>query len=322
MLNSDDPGALYFSKVPVPGIYSIMPNKKRYLVALKPIRKVDSEGIFSAHSEEYISKSYTPTSYVSYANAPKFLVRRLTSQQPREGFPALFESVTSSSSSSNTDVSTSSNSSNITNISTSSKASNNTLSSSVSSLISTRSIKFVDSKTSPQQEILHHTSSKHSKLDNNHHNTVSKTLISSTLSHNKGAKLQKCDINGYKPLHKPLRIELCRMLDRWMFKSEIEERQLNTMVCACDHKDPRKCKKGVWRDFLALDDAFSWVMVGKKEEKKGENERVLYCLDVVTDCMRKQDQVEVGRSSKVLSKAGNTGNCFFNDSADYVCLSF
>jgi len=107
-----------------------------------------------------------------------------------------------------------------------------------------------------------------------------------------------------------------------MFKSEIEERQLNTIVCACNHQDPRSCKKGVWREFLALDDAFSWVMVGKKEEKKGEGERVLYCLDEVSDCMRKQDQVEVERSRKSLSKAGNTGNCFFNDSADYVCFIF
>ena len=275
-----------------------MPNKKRYLVALKPNGKFDNECIFSSHQHfesQLYDTSYSRSAISSNSSSQSDLTT--SENTPR--------SSTSSNSSSQTDISTASNSSRST----------------ASSVLSTRSIRFAEEKTAAQEQPK---PTKHNKLDYHHQKTASKTSLSSTLSKNKAAKLQKCDINGYKPLHKPLRIKFCKILDRWMFKSEIQERMLNTVVCPCEHRDPRCCKNSVWKDFAALDDAFSWVMIKKGEEKNVNGERVMYCVDEETNCMRKQDKLEAEKSCKRLElvEEGSKRNMFFDDGSDYVCFPF
>lgn len=109
-----------------------------------------------------------------------------------------------------------------------------------------------------------------------------------------------------------------------MFNSEIEERLLNTIVCPCDHRNPKACKKAAWKDFIALDDGVSWVMLKGEEEKMVDGVSFLYCVDEETDCMRKQNNVEVERSRRVLEecKGGKWRNMFFDDAADYVSFVF
>jgi hypothetical protein len=141
-------------------------------------------------------------------------------------------------------------------------------------------------------------------------------------------KLQKCDINGYKALRKPLLIKFNETLNRWMFSTEIEQRTITTLMCAsasCGEKYPMLCGKGVWRELIALDDGFSWVVVGEKKcgktvtGKRGS--AILYCVDEKTQCMRRQDRLESELSKAALEMAKETPrNVFCDEEADYVSL--
>jgi hypothetical protein len=75
--------------------------------------------------------------------------------------------------------------------------------------------------------------------------------------------LEQIDIIGYRFLNKPLEVEFNRVLKRWMFCSEVKERSVVSLMCAdlcCMEKDPMICGKPVWRKVFALDDGESYVV--------------------------------------------------------------
>ncbi|KUJ22142.1 uncharacterized protein LY89DRAFT_681460 [Mollisia scopiformis] len=142
--------------------------------------------------------------------------------------------------------------------------------------------------------------------------------------------IEKVDLNGYKFLRQPLRIEYCQITKRWMFSSEIRTRKVIVPMCRdlnCMAKDMSLCGKTVDMELFCLDDAESWVVIGKGgrghlsrrwEKHLGENGR-LYCVDEKTECMRRQTVEEVKASRLRLEREkGKFG--FFEEDASYMAV--
>ncbi|KAE8441780.1 hypothetical protein EG329_004292 [Mollisiaceae sp. DMI_Dod_QoI] len=125
--------------------------------------------------------------------------------------------------------------------------------------------------------------------------------------------IEKIDINGYKFLERPLRIEYCDITERWMFSSEIRCRKVIAPMCKnvnCMARDMNLCEKTVDMELFCLDDAESWVIIGKAKYRAipkiwrpyvGESGR-LYCVDEKTECIRRQTFEEVKASRLRLTR--------------------
>jgi hypothetical protein len=208
---------LYYSTVPVPGIYAITAHRRHYLVAIRPIKgKKDTENIF-----EIGRKSYNDTT--------------LRSKMDRTygAFP-------------------------------------------------------------------HQKSPFRNHLITKHSNCFSPLL--KCIGYRGESRIQEVDINGFKRLAQPLRIEFCAITKRWMFSSEIKSRTVKVLMCrdiTCMRKSHEGCERKIRRKMFVLDDGHSWVEVGKFGKGKID---VLFTVDTETECMRRQSKEEKRASNLRLER--------------------
>jgi hypothetical protein len=141
----------------------------------------------------------------------------------------------------------------------------------------------------------------------------------SSLLHLRGNKkcgIQQIDINGFKNLRRPLRVEFCSITKRWMFSNEIATRTEKVPMCSditCMKRSHEKCAGEIWRKFFVLDDGHSWVLVGNAG--KG----ALFRVDEETECMRRQCMEEVRVSKWHLEREeGRFLEC--DETAEYMPL--
>jgi hypothetical protein len=107
------------------------------------------------------------------------------------------------------------------------------------------------------------------------------------------SRLQEVDIDGFKCLSRPLRIEFCAITKRWMFSSEIKIRIEEVLMCediTCMRRTHEGCKREIWRNMFVLDDGYSWVEVGRLGKGKMH---VMFRVDDETQCMRRQSKEEM-----------------------------
>jgi len=310
---------LYFSRQPVPGIYAKTKHNKRYLVALKGNSKKDTENIF-IHNKE---ANYDLDNL-------KELDKVLTPAQMKEiHFTNRISTESSASGSSDWDKngryddwSWEKDGRPIVTTLISVNRPRSCNSSKVSIISANRPVH------SPSY-ILNGTGGpclhQKSPFRKQHRNKRSMSPSHLRISHGRSyhEKVNQIDINGYRFLRKPLEIEYCDILGRWIFSEELKMRTVKVEMCKrvdCIEKDPRTCGKMFKRELLCLDDCVSWVLLEKtwlgrlfdscsrKEKRCGYGEGVnsgskrlnLYVVDDETEGMRRQSVEESNRSWKAL----------------------
>jgi hypothetical protein len=131
------------------------------------------------------------------------------------------------------------------------------------------------------------------------------------------SRVQEVDIDGFKRLSHPLRIEFCGITKRWMFSSEIKIRTEKVLMCeniTCMGRTYDDCEREIWRKMFVLDDGYSWVEVGGRGKGKMH---VLFRVDDETQCMKQQSKEEMKVSQWYLER--EKGRFLEHDeNADYM----
>ncbi|KAE9372307.1 hypothetical protein N431DRAFT_504755 [Stipitochalara longipes BDJ] len=286
---------LYYSKEPIPGIYAITANRSHYLVAIRPVKgKKDTENIFKSAKN-------------SYDDA----ILRTKADKANQITTSSLSKIFSFSSTQTTLIGDIDNKKDY------------TLGSSFTRLEHIKILQHDKPKHSKNYVLFGTGNAPHQKspfrnhLVTKHDNRISPLL--NLLGYHGESKLQEVDINGFKKLRQPLRIQFCSITQRWMFSSEIKTRTERVLVCkdsTCMKKSHEDCGKEIWRKMFALDDGYSWVEVGKLGNGK---KSVLYRVDGETECMRRQSKEEMIVSMWHLEREnGRFLEC--DESAGYMSL--
>jgi hypothetical protein len=208
---------LYYSTVPLPGIYAITAHRRHYLVAIRPIKgKQDTEHIFEPGRKTYDDKTL------------RSKIDRINAVLPHQKSP-----------------------------------------------------------------FRNHLITKHS-------NYFSPLL--NCVGYHGESRIQEVDINGFKRLARPLRIEFCSITNRWMFTSEIKSRTARVLMCrdiTCMRRRHEDCERNYGRKMFVLDDGYSWVEIGRFGREKMD---VLFTVDETTECMRRQSKAETKVSNWLLER--------------------
>lgn len=208
---------LYYSTLPVPGIYAITAHRRHYLVAIRPIKgKQDTEHIFEIGRKTYDDKTL------------RSKINRTNGALPHQ--KSLFRN----------------------------------------------------------------------HLITKHNNCFSPLL--NCVGYHGESRIQELDINGFKRLARPLRIEFCSITKRWMFTSEIKSRTVNVRMCrdiTCMRRSHEDCERNMGRKMFVLDDGYSWVEIGRFGKEKMD---VLFTVDQKTECMRRQSKEEMKVSNWYLGR--------------------
>jgi hypothetical protein len=300
---------IYYSTVPMPGIYAITADKRHYLVAIRPQKgKKDTEGIFVPPKESW----NVPKWEVESCNSMSREVTSQTAECSKNGKEnsnyskdALFTTAQTTTGSRYPSIKT------VESYCLFCKSSRST----VIGGKHVYSVEFIVNGTGghlPQQK-----SAFRKQIYDRSHHRISSFFH---LDRNRGkCGIQEVDINGFKRLRRPLRIEFCCITKRWMFSTELQIRTEIVLVCSditCVRKSHEACKEEVWRKMFVLDDGYSWVLV--KSGGKGKK-GVLYRVDEETECMRRQSREEMTVSKWFLEKA--RGRLLeYGEEADYMAV--
>lgn len=283
---------LYYSTAPIPGIYAVTANGRQYLVAIKPIKgKKDTENIFEPAKKCYDNAILRSKAAKSNQVTSNINIRKLSFSSSR----------------------------------TTLNGGNNDKKD--YSFTQPQHVKILrqDKPIHSKEHILFGTggNAPHQKspfrncLITKHYNRHSPFLDFPGYCRESG--LQEADINGFKKLRQPLRIEFCSITKRWMFSSEIKIRSEGTLMCQnskCMRSSHEPCEKQTWRKMFALDDGYSWVEVGMFRKRKGN---AMFRVDDETQCMRRQSKEEVKVSTWYLEREmGRFLECDVN--TDYMSL--
>jgi hypothetical protein len=317
--NANDP-ELYFSRQPVPGIYAKTKRKKRYLVALKGSSKRDTENIF-VHSKKEANSDLDKLKELDKVLAP--------AETKETNFTNRISIEGSASSNSDCDKNGRYDDWSLENdrrpILTTMISVNRprSCSSSKASIISANrpvhSPSYILNGTGGPY--LHQQSPFRKKHQNRRSVSPSHLYISHERFYHE--KVNHVDINEHKFLRKPLEIEYCDILGRWIFSAELRMRTVKVEMykrVSYIKKDPRTYRKTCKRELLCLDDCVSWVLLDKtwlgrlsdscsgKEKRRGYGQGAnsglkgldLYIVDDETEGMRRQSAEESSTSWKAL----------------------
>ncbi|KAH7419285.1 hypothetical protein BKA64DRAFT_12988 [Cadophora sp. MPI-SDFR-AT-0126] len=291
---------LFFCREPITGIYAISPRGKRYLVAMKPKRNPDVDGIFQktrnsiCGESELAKKVTTPTSetteYIKstelYDENAKTIVKVTVTELPRDVSPSS-TTTTSTHTSPNTHCT-----------STSSSCSPCKKSPVVPTDKPVNTVDYIMNNTG----VLPHQKSPFGKESHRYlRQSRSPTRSAKT-------KISQIDLNGYRFLKKPVQVEYNNILGRWMFCSEVKARTVSAPMyrsITCMESDMRVCGKPVYRDLFALDDGVPWVVGNAKRKDPYKDGEFLFTMDMVDDewaLPRRQRMQEVEESRALLEK--------------------
>ncbi|PVH89663.1 hypothetical protein DL98DRAFT_579450 [Cadophora sp. DSE1049] len=295
---------LYFGREPVTGIYAVSTGR-RYLVAIKPKRKPDVDGIFQTtrnnslwRKSEPAKKNITRTGEITeytqstelYDENAKTIVKVTVTELPRDASPSSTTSTIS-----RTSTHTPSNK-----YCTSTKCSWSTCKKSPIVPIDkpVNSIDYIMNNTG----VLPHQKSPFGKDCHRY--------LRQSRSPTRSAKpeISQIDLNGYRFLAKPLQVEYNNILSRWMFSCEVKARTMSAPMCrslTCMETDMRVCGKTVYRDLFVLDDGVSWVVGNAKRKTPYKDGEFLFKIDMVVDewgLPRRQTMQEVEESRVLLEK--------------------
>lgn len=89
---------------------------------------------------------------------------------------------------------------------------------------------------------------------------------------------------GYRRVVEPLKVQYNKVLERWMFKTEIEERTIRIYMCTSEKCESERHEHCAWqcakacgslkcgtlieREMFALDDAKTWIITGDLKSRK------------------------------------------------------
>jgi hypothetical protein len=287
---------LYYSPVPIPGIYAIAANRRHYLIAIKPVKgKNDTENIFEPAKKschDLIIRSNADKANQIISNN---LSRKLSFSSTRT-----------------------------------------TLNGDIDDekdcffgchFAHPEYVKVLeqDKPTHSKKHILYGTEGHdpHQKLP--FRNCLRKkqdsrlSQLLDFLGYRGESRLQEADMDGFRKLRILLRIKFCSLTRRWMFSSEIKIRTEEVLMCEdimCMRRSHEGCEREIWRKMFALDDGYSWAEVGRLERRKGNG---LFRVDDETEYMRRQSKEEVRVSEWCLERAKER---FLEDDeeADYMSL--
>jgi hypothetical protein len=286
---------LYFSTVPIPGIYAITANRRHYLIAIKPIKgKSNAENIFkpakkSCHDPTIRSNADKANQIISNNLSRKlsFSSTRTTLNGDIDDKKDCFFGY---------------------------RFTHPEYVKVLEQDKPTHSKKYVPFGTGGHGP--HQKSPFRNYLSKKQDNRLSQLL--DFLGYRGESRLQEADMNGFRKLRNPLRIKFCSLTRRWMFSSEIKIRTEEVLMCediTCMRRSHEGCEKEIWRKMFALDDGYSWVEVGRLGRRKGNG---LFGVDDETGCMR-QSKEEVRVSEWYLEREKER---FLEDDkeADYMSL--
>ena len=287
---------LYYSTTPVPGIYAITANRRHYLVAIRAVKgKKDTENMF-----EPVKNSYDDAILRSKAAKANQIITNTLSR--RFSFSSSRTTLCLDDNDNKEDYVYS------------------------CSFTHPEHIKILeqDRPNHSKDYILngtgghapHQKSPFRNHLVTKHDNRISPFL--DLFGCQGESRLQEVDINGFKKLRQPLRIQFCAITQRWMFRSEIKTRTEIVLACkdrTCLSKSHEGCEKQVWRKMFVLDDGYSWIEVGQL----GKGKDVFYRVDDETQCMTRQSKEEIRVSLWYLERE-NGRFLEYDEKADYMSL--
>jgi hypothetical protein len=286
---------LYYSTVPLPGIYSITTNKGHYLVAIRPITgEKDTENIFEPARKSYHDPNIRSKVDKANQTISNNILRNISYSSTRTTLNGDIDDKTDY----------------------------------FFGYYFTHPEHFKileqDKSTHSKQYILfgtgghapHQKSPFRNHLIRKHHRF---SPLVDFLGCGGESKLQEVDMNGFKKLRIPLRIVFCSITQRRMFASEVKIRTEEVLMCAditCMKRSHEACGRAVWRKMFALDDGYSWVEVGRLGRRNGNG---LFRVDDETACMRKQSKEEMRDGQRRLERERGR---FLEDNkeADYMSL--
>ncbi|EKD19917.1 uncharacterized protein L3040_002402 [Drepanopeziza brunnea f. sp. 'multigermtubi'] len=302
--SKDQPGKhqrLYFGQQPIKGIYSVAANNKHYLVAIKPNRSPDVDGIFRKNTRKNICQR-TPfvDSNTKSGNEGAVTPGQETATEAR--------SMTYDGNSKASEISIKSRLTESAN--GDSKTSNSTKSST--------SISFVQSPVVQPNKEIHtveytlnkkgtfpHQKSPSSKETKGYRRrfmspplaTIAKPNSQKNNTTRKTTGVQKIDLNGYRFLAKPLEIEFNAITNRLMFRAEVEARKAvgllcRTTKCECQGKGGATCGNTVRKEMFVLDDSLSWIVLERERKHPYKEGEALYMIDEYGEGMMRQSARE------------------------------
>ncbi|KAK0128609.1 hypothetical protein ONS95_000571 [Cadophora gregata] len=320
--SSPDRPHLYFGREPITGIYAVSSKGNRYLVAIRPKRKPDVDGIFQTTrnnsvggkrdlAKSHVASNTMTTEYIQstelYNERAKTIVQVTVTELPRAVSPSSTTSTRSRTSTHKSEIQ----------YSTYTESSYSTCSKNpiVSCDKSVNSKDFVMNNTG----VLPHQKSPFGK-DCHRYKRQSQSPIRSART-----KIGQIDLNGYRFLARPLLVEHNNILGRWMFSSEVKARTMSAPMCksvTCMETDMRHCGKTVQRELFVLDDGVSWVIGNGKRKTPYRGGEFLFKLDMIDDELglpRRQTVQEVEESGHMLAE--RHGNFIVgDDDVDYAAL--
>jgi hypothetical protein len=273
---------LYYSAMPVPGIYSENSRGARYLIALKPNGKKEVESIFRHNPKE--------DSTVHLANSKANSIENVLAQVTDKDTTMTISKSADMTSDTDLDIDTENNPDGP----CAAPYTNYRWSSSVSSLASSASYYSCGETPRPPPNSIATTGtatpiSKNgstitlsepmkfphlpSHQDRNSQAPANKSKLKFWKSNNdtrNHLSLLQIDLAGYKFLDNPVKIEYNNILSSWRFSDEISARKMTITGCKeydCQ-EEKGNCKKAVQQEWMALDDAQSWVLVNEIVTRK------------------------------------------------------
>ncbi|KAI9051527.1 hypothetical protein LZ554_004573 [Drepanopeziza brunnea f. sp. 'monogermtubi'] len=288
---------LYFGQQPIKGIYSVAANDKHYLVAIKPNRSPDVDGIFR---KKTVRNIYQTPPFVN-SNTKSGNEGAVT---PREETAAEARSMAYDGNSKAADIHIKSR--------LTRSANGNSMTS--DSTNSSTSISFVkspvvrpDKETYTVEYILNkkgtlpHQKSPFSKEAKDYRRrsmspspaTIAKPNSQDNNTTRKTTGVEQIDLNGYRFLATPLEIEFNAITNRLMFRAEVEARKAVGLLCRstkceCQEKGGATCGKTVRKEMFVLDDSLSWVVLERERKHAYKEGEALYMIDEYGEGMMRQ----------------------------------